>query len=211
MMRWIVVTLLAWSAVAAADVPKVSPISADQLPAGVTPKGDKLQWAMTFVDKNGTNYVLVSTHAESKNGGTVGPSNSSYLYVDPWVVPKGGKPRNLLPVRDFVVDCVMGDPSVKFHEDSFAVTDLDNNGVAELTFGYQLGDCASDVRPTTYKVMLIDNGTKYILRGKTRVKMGNHGETAGGDFTPDPVEAKWPPAFFTFVKNTWAKTVNAAE
>jgi len=122
-MRWTIVTCLVWSTVAAADPPTVSPVSADQLPEGVTARGDKLQWAMTFVDKNGANYVLVSTHEDTKNV----------------------------------------------------------------------------------------NGKKYIFRGTTRVKAGLHGETAGGDFTPDPVEAKWPPAFFAHVKETWAKTVNAAE
>jgi len=201
---------LAWSAVAAADPPTVTPVSASDLPAGVTARGDKLSWAMTFVDKNGANYVLVSTHEESKNGGPM-PKMSSFLYVDDWVVPKTGKPHNLLPVRDFVVDCAMGDPTAKFHDDTFSVTDLNHDGIAELTFGYQLGDCRSDVRPTTYKVLLIENGKMYIFRGKTRVKMGGNGETAGGDFTPDPVEAKWPAAFFAHVKDTWAKSVDAAE
>jgi hypothetical protein len=206
-MRWTIGAVIVWSATASADPPTVSPISADKLPAGVTAHGDKLEWAMTFVDKNGTNYVLVSTHTDSQPATPTYPgSTTNWLYVDPWVVPEGGKPRNLLPVRDFVADCVMGDPSVKFHEASFSVSDLDHDGFAELTFGYQLDDCASDVRPMTYKVLVIENGTKYILRGTTRVPAGNHGETMGGAFTPDPVEAKWPAAFLEHAKDIWAKT-----
>jgi hypothetical protein len=202
-MRWTIVMVTAWSAVASAEPPTVAPVSADQLPAGVTPHGDKLEWGMTFVDKNGANYVLVSEHMDTKHDGP-SPAITSWLYVDPWIVPKGGKPRDLLPVRDFVADCVMGDASVKFHDASFSVTDLDRDGIAELTFGYELGDCHSDARPTTYKVLLIANGTKYILRGTTRVRLD--GETQGGSFTPDPAEAKWPAAFLAHAKDTWAKT-----
>jgi hypothetical protein len=108
-----------------------------------------------------------------------------------------------LPVRDLVTDCEMGAVTAAFHDAAFAVTDLDHDGLAEITFGYELA-CRSDVSPATYKLLVIENGAKYILRGQTRIPAGDG--PAGGAFTADPAEAKWPAAFLAHAKDRWAKT-----
>jgi hypothetical protein len=204
---WLVAVLGLSSATAAADPTiETKSLNAVDLPRGVSARGDTFISAVSFVDKNGTNYVVLSSHASQKSVRDVGPSYSNYLYVDPWVVPARGKPRNLLAVRDMVVDCVMGDASARFHDDAFTVTDLNGNGIAEITFGYELANCRSDVRPATYKLLLLENGTKYILRGETRTP-GPDGKI-GGVFTPDPVAAKWPRVFLAHVEELWNRTAD---
>jgi hypothetical protein len=201
MLRTLVVVIaLASAAVASPLDPK--PVAPNELPKGVTARGT-ITAAYTFTDKNGANYVVFSATSSTKQT-QYAPSFTNWLYVEDWVVPAKGAPRNLLPVRDFVADCVMGDATAKFHDDAFTVTDLDHDGIAEITFGYELANCRSDVRPATYKLLLIANGAKYILRGETHIKEG--GGPTGGGFTPDPVEAKWPAAFLAHAKDIWSKT-----
>jgi hypothetical protein len=166
-----------------------APVKASELPKGVTVRGE-FQSGVTFVDKSGTNYLLFSKKA-------------AMLFVEDWVVPAKGPPRNLLPVRDFVDDCEMGGVSAIFHDAARTVTDLDGDGIAEVTFAYELA-CRSDVSPGTYKLLLLENGKKYILRGETVVDPGDG--AMGGAFTAEPREAKWPAAFLRHAKQLWSST-----
>ena len=177
----------------AAPKPTIVSVQASDLPEGVTVRGDFLR-GVKFTDKNGTNYVLFSKKAKVQ---------SASLFVEDWVVPKKGAPRNLLPVRDFVTTCEMGGVSALFHDAALSVTDLDEDGIAEVTFAYELA-CRSDVSPATYKLLLLENGKKYILRGETTVDPGDG--LMGGTFIADPVEAKWPAAFLRHAKELWANT-----
>lgn len=170
-----------------------SPVKATDLPKGVTVRGD-FQSGIKFTDKNGTNYLLFSKKSAVQ---------SAMLFVEDWVVPAKGAPRNLLPVRDFVEDCEMGGVSARFHDAARSVTDLDGDGIAEVTFAYELA-CRSDVSPGTYKLLLLENGTKRILRGETTVDPGDG--IMGGTFTAEPEESKWPAAFLRHAKQLWTST-----
>ena len=173
-----------------------TPVKATDLPAGVTVRGT-FQSGVTFKDKNGTNYVLFG-------GSTDTMKNSAMLFVEDWVVPAKGKPRNLLPVRDLVAPCEMGGVTAKFHDAAFAITDLDKDGIAEVTFAYELA-CRSDVSPATYKLLVLENGKKYILRGQTSIDAGDG--LMGGKFLSDPSDAKWPAGFLSHATKVWASTM----
>lgn len=175
---------------------KSTPVKAADLPAGVTVRGT-FQSGVTFTDKNGTNYVLFGSSSDTKK-------NSAMLFVEDWVVAPKKKPKNLLPVRDLVAPCEMGGVTAKFHDTAFAITDLDKDGIAEVTFAYELA-CRSDVSPATYKLLVLENGKKFILRGQTTVDAGDG--LMGGTFTPEPAEAKWPGAFLSHAKQVWASTM----
>lgn len=179
---------------------KTSAVKASDLPTGVTVRGELVR-GVTFTDKNGTNYLLFGRAFDKKK-------NSFALYVEDWVVPAKGAPKNLLPVRDFTeAGCPLG-PSAIFHDAATTVTDLDGDGIAEVTFAYQLA-CRSDVSPATYKLLVIENGTKLILRGQTTVDPGDG--VLGGAFKADPAEAKWPAAFLAHAKKTWTATTKDLE
>lgn len=174
---------------------KSAPVKASELPAGVTVRGT-FQSGVTFADKNGTNYLLFGRSTDTKK-------NSAMVFVEDWVVPAKGAPRNLLPVRDLVEPCEMGGVTATFHDAARTITDLDGDGIAEVTFAYELA-CRSDVSPATYKLLVLENGKKYILRGQTTVDPGDG--AIGGTFTAEPAEAKWPAAFLGHAKKLWAST-----
>ena len=174
---------------------KSTAVKAADLPPGVTVRGH-FESGLTFRDRNGTNYLLFGRSTDVKK-------NSAMLFVEDWVVPAKGAPRNLLPVRDFVAPCEMGGVTASFHDAARTITDLDGDGIAEVTFAYELS-CRSDVSPGTYKLLVLENGRKYILRGETTVDPGDG--VMGGTFTADPVESKWPAAFLRHAKKVWAAT-----
>ncbi|HEY6032869.1 MAG TPA: hypothetical protein VIV58_01380, partial [Kofleriaceae bacterium] len=146
-MRWPVLVLLSLVRVGFAEPAiKSTPVKASDLPAGVTVRGD-FQSGVKFTDKNGTNYLLFGRSADTKR-------NSAMVFVEDWVVPAKGAPRNLLPVRDLVEPCEMGGVTAAFHDAARAITDLDGDGIAEVTFAYELA-CRSDVSPATYKLLVL--------------------------------------------------------
>ena len=205
----VVTTVDAAAAAATAGTPKPLEVVAwdgKPLPAGVSARGTIPERAVMFVDRNGTNYVVFSSTETNKPGG--GPVMARQLFVDHWAVLANGKPRALLPARDQVSECEMGSVLAKFVAGAFGVTDLDHDGVAELTYGYQLA-CRSDVSPAVFKLLLVENGVKLILRGHTRIEAS--GDNPGGDFVPEPASATWPPEFFAHARALWNATADDLE
>jgi hypothetical protein len=97
----------------------------------------------------------------------------------------------------------MGATLAKFADKAFTVTDLDGDGFAEITYGYQLA-CRSDVSTATYKLLLAENGKKHILRGHTRIAHEELPEE--GTFTPEPDAKKWAKGFFDHAVEVWKAT-----
>ena len=124
-MRLYVLVLLSLVRVGFADSTiKSTPVKATDLPAGVTVRGE-FQSGVKFTDKNGTNYLLFGRSVDHKQ-------NSAMVFVEDWVVPAKGSPRNLLPVRDLVEPCEMGGVTATFHDAARAITDLDGDGITDL-------------------------------------------------------------------------------
>jgi hypothetical protein len=176
------------------------------LPAGVKATGS-LDQAWSFGDKNGINYVLFSSRSVTGGPGPDGdPTRGAWLYVDLWAVPAAGKPRLLRAVRDMALDCAYA-LTARFHDDAFGVTDLDRDGVAEVSFAYELG-CRSDVSANTFKVLVFENGTKYILRGTTRIQAGGG---PGGDFEAEPSEDRWPRGVYKRATELWQQSADDSD
>jgi len=75
----------------------------------------------------------------------------------------------LRKIYDFERDCQF-DLIIEFIENSITVTDLDNNNLGEITFAYKQS-CFSDVSPLGLKLIMLENGNKYIIRGTTEIDM----------------------------------------
>jgi hypothetical protein len=175
------------------------PVSVKQLPKGLkAPKN--FTSALGWADHNGDAYLIFSDVTDEHEEG----GNSRYLQVDFVVVPAGGKAKTLRTVKDKVEECEE-DLTAEFIDAATEVTDLDGDGAAEATFAYRVS-CKGDVSPDTIKVLTLENGDKYILRGDDFFDDGS-GKRKGGTFKPDPAPAKWPPPFLDHAKATWKKIV----
>jgi hypothetical protein len=189
---------VAGGASATSDV-KVSPmktLAEADVPKDIKVPG-KVVKAISFSDKNGENFVVFAKQTVKKKDQV----NSAYLTVEHVAHPDGVR-KSLRTVRDKDEDCDL-DQTLEFREGALSVTDLDNDGIGEVTFAYVVS-CKSDVSPDTLKLLMIENGDKYILRGSSRV------DGVGGEYKIDPSFNAGPPAFLEHAKKQWKK-VKAAE
>lgn len=85
-------------------------------------------------------------------------------------------------IKDFV-DCPEVDMVGKFLPKGLGVTDLDRDGVAEVTVPY-FTFCGGGVDPGVLKVILRQGGTKFALRGENEIRLKGQPQD-GGRYTPD--------------------------
>lgn len=116
--------------------------------------------ALQFEDKNGKNY-LVATTLQNRSDEWASKAILVQHYIE-----KSNKELVLLRQITDKEDHCEFDNDLQFLTESLRITDLDKNKIAEITFLYKLG-CRSDVSPIGLKLMVIENGNKAAIRGKT--------------------------------------------
>ncbi len=155
------------------------------------PRKGELQRVLSWTDKYGTNAVVFSRQKRGKTGGALVASHGRLEGDGSWTI-----------VREFkeVIDACEFDLILEPYLGEWSITDLDKDGLGEATFAWN-ADCVSDVSPTTYKMLMIEDGAKYTLRGHTRV-----GEF-GGEFKADPEFSNAPVGFQAHAEKAWAASV----
>jgi hypothetical protein len=109
-------------------------------------------------DSRGDN-VLLLTERRFRNGG-----KHSHLVALHYREDAFGEVHLVRRVQELDGPC--GDDLVSsFHRAPPIVTDLDADGLGEVTFGYFHGGCMTDVSPAFFKLFLLRDGDKYVLRG----------------------------------------------
>jgi hypothetical protein len=168
----------------------------------VTVKGRPIR-AVVFDDANGRNLVVLSRTSARGRPDTSsippGPTVTTRLYADHFAT-KAGRTRKLRAVRDGVIDC-WADTTAEFQRGTPKVTDLDGDRVGEVLFAYRLA-CRSDASPAEFKLLMLESGRKYIVRGETwslshpsqpRLKFGK----------PEPAWSRWPAPFASHAKRVY--------
>ena len=124
----------------------------------------KLVSALGWKDQNGDNLIILTqTDPVASKGENDG--NNQDLYAYHYANKNGAAYQLLRQIYDFVKDCPF-DIMLGHVANSLTVTDLDENGYAEVTFLYTNG-CRSDVSNDELKLMMLENGQKYAIRGTT--------------------------------------------
>jgi len=130
------------------------------------------------------------------------------LQVDLWsTITPGGVPHLVRTIKDAVMDCDL-DLTADYDEGALGVSDVDGDGVYELTFAYRLA-CRGDVSPATLKVVMLEQRDKYIIRGSDLVDVGE-GAPVGGERQLD-VALEESPRFRAHAEAVWAKIVATPE
>jgi len=157
-------------------------------------------FAKAWADTNGDNFILftekvIEHEPESEYGQT---SKSKYLYAYHFA-DKGDGFKLIRKIQDWEKEC-----DIVMHADfrlsTLRVTDLDQDAKAEVTFVYRLG-CNGDPTPVPMKLMILEDGDKYAIRGTTLVKMGPHRK--GGEMTIGENMKNAPKAFLEHAKKIW--------
>ncbi len=167
----LVVGCCIWNACAAQDAIQASDYPAQDLHVAIKYDGKPLV-VKTWDDANGANYLIVSRTndyerliKEVNETGT-----NSELYINHYVLTDAGDVKLLRKIYDFVHECQL-DLTLDFVKKSLTITDLDDDDIAEASFVYRLA-CRSDVSGSEQKLIMIENGEKYAIRGNASVIFG---------------------------------------
>jgi hypothetical protein len=116
----------------------------------------------------------------------------AYDYID-----SGANPTLLWRTTDFERACEF-DLVVRFVRRSLTVTDLDNDGVGEVTMLYVLM-CTGGYDGATLKLIMREGEAKYAIRGTTRLQ----DPYGGGEMKLDRSFDGAPPAFREHAVRRW--------
>ncbi len=166
---------------------------AGALPAGITARGQATHKEITYSDRAGVHFALFS-ETETLRG--------KQLFVDVWLVAPNARPVALPLVTDGIADC--GDQlTVAFHDAALDLTDLDHDGIAELTLAYEAG-CRREPRGNPYKLVTLAGAKLFTMSGHTRV---DRGSGPMGDFVPDAALAH-APELLAHARELWEQTAD---
>lgn len=106
-------------------------------------------------------------------------------------------------VRDFVNDCIVY-PELDLLA-PVSVTDLNNNGLAEIWMPYKLS-CRGDVSPSDMKIIMYEGKKKHAMRGSMTVPVtDSRGSFIGGDYKMDDAMKKSHPKIREHALKLWKK------
>ncbi|NRR30329.1 hypothetical protein HSX11_09015 [Oxalobacteraceae bacterium] len=162
-------------------MPRTPVDKAELVQLGLLPAG-KLVLALTTADTLGQHYLVLSQkHSQSEIDPDPGHDVKIDLLASYYSFGDGRWKRDWT-IEDGV-DCPIVDSNASFYPTAVTVTDLDQNGIAEITVAYKLF-CGGGVDPSVLKVILRQGKQKLAIRGQTLIKTRGQ-PSLGGEMTPD--------------------------
>lgn len=104
-------------------------------------------------------------------------------------------------VRDFV-DCPGLDAAADFFTSELSVTDINNDGTAEVTIPYKLF-CGGGVDSYTVKVILREGPLKLAIRGESEVRLPGQAPFGGGHQLDRPLLTQPYKLYREHLENVW--------
>jgi hypothetical protein len=160
----------------------------------------KLVHAARWTDSTGDNLVLLTKADLMQGNNASGEDQRSDALYAYHFISSGDSMRQTWRVYDFIKECPV-DIFLDFVGGSFAVSDLDKNGKAEVWIVYK-ASCQGDVSPVAMKIIMYEKDKKFSLRGTTRVQVSEKGY-AGGTFVFDEAFRGGPAVFRQNAERIW--------
>ncbi|BDU25274.1 hypothetical protein [Flavobacterium sp. GSB-24] len=184
----------------------VQKIDSTQFPSSIKYEGF-VKNAVRWKDKLGDNIVITTEtgyHINKKFEHEFEDSSDAELFAYHFII-SGNEVKQTWKVYDFIADCPV-DIVASFVKNTFQVTDLNNNGIAETWLMYKT-TCHGDVSPCDMKIIMYEENQKYAVRGESRVQVGvlDNGEKQfiGGEYKLDENFKKGPKVFKEFAQKLW--------
>lgn len=178
---------------------EITHLKVSQLPKNITYSGS-IKNAVRWTDSSGEHIVITTETGdlESKSGPSEGYKDAA-LYAYHFLV-FGDSVSQTWKVHDFIRECPL-DIEANFVKNTFQVTDLNNDGAAEVWLMY-IVTCTSDVSPVNMKIIMYQGTQKYAMRGHTKVEPSK-GHFMGGDYKFDKAFNEASSEFRDFAKKLW--------
>lgn len=180
-----------------------------KLPKGIQYEG-AVKKAVRWDDKDGDHIVILSETGIYVNNKFKheNEGGDAELFAYHFIVQHDSAVQ-AWRIYDFIADCPV-DIEASFIENSFKVTDLNNDGISEIWVMYKTV-CHGDVSPSDMKIIMYQRTQKFAIRGQNKVFDGTDEKGkkhySGGDYTIDKAFTEGPAAFLIFAKTMWKKNI----
>jgi hypothetical protein len=162
----------------------------------------KIQEFVKWTDGEGTHIAFSTlTNVQERENAEMGEfTKNRELFVHHFV-QSDGTFKNTWNITDYVRDCPV-DLTLSFVKKSLKVTDLDEDGIAEV-WSMHRSACRGDVSPSTLKLIMYEASAKYKLEGNAIVQLSET-DLEGGNIT-NTIGFKKGDAFFNHAQEFWKK------
>lgn len=181
------------------------PINISELPKDMKYEG-KIVNAIKWRDKLGENVVITTETGiyESKKFNHDNNGSDAEIFAYHYAVENNNF-KQTWRVYDYISDCPV-DIAAEFIDNTFQITDLDNNGIAEIWLMYIIV-CHGDVSPSDMKIIMYEGSKKFAIRGENKVMHGIDSDGnkmyIGGEYKIDKAFSEGPKVFLDFAKKLW--------
>ncbi|MCP9750416.1 hypothetical protein EGI32_05475 [Ferruginibacter sp. HRS2-29] len=179
--------------------PKITRVDVESLPQETRNRGKVLD-AARWTDDDGE-HTLVTTETGEITGAD--DTKSAGIFAFHYLL-KQNRQELTWKLNDAVKDCPV-DVEAGYVHNTFAVTDLDKNGKAEVWLMY-ITACHGDVSPANMKIIMYESGKKHAARGTNKVQVSEK-EFAGGEYNFDEIFKKSPKVFRQYADKLWQKNI----
>jgi hypothetical protein len=178
---------------------KLIKLDKNSIPKSIQYTGN-IKQAVRWTDNTGDNIVILTStdKTQSKNAPGDGYSDGA-LYAYHYLL-SGDSAKQTWKVYDYVKECPV-DMFFYFVEKTFAVTDLNKDGNAEVWIMYKVS-CQGDVSPIPMKIIMYQDNKKYTVRGTTRTKVSAN-DYIGGEYFFDEAFKNAPVEFRPYAEELW--------
>jgi hypothetical protein len=159
--------------------------------------------AVRYIDSEGE-HIIISTETGNVD---VKEEGNSYLKADLYAynyLINGNQQTLSWQMHDFTIVCPV-DTKAKYIPNTFAVTDLNKDGKAEVWLMYITG-CRGDVSSGSMKIIMHEGSKKYAIRGSSRVQIMDK-QYDGGEYTLDDAFKTAPTVFKQYALALWKKNL----
>jgi hypothetical protein len=158
--------------------------------------------AVSFKDSLGHNIVITTETGETQS--KVEPDSRDAALYAYHFYSKGDSIQTSWKINDYIKDCPV-DLKANYIKHTFAVTDLNEDGKAEVWLMYKTV-CHGDVSPSDMKIIMFEAGNKYAVRGTNKVKVSEN-DYMGGEYKFDDALKKAPQVFRQYAEQLWKKNI----
>ena len=201
LMRFSTFIILALTHISSYGQVKLTKVDSANLPQNLKYVGHIIN-AVKWTDSLGLNYVITTEtgriYSKVKDEEDL---FDAFLYAYHYVI-KNDNTKLIWKIYDYNKGCDL-DLDFYFIDNTFAVTDLDKNGIAEVWVMYK-NSCHGDVSPVPTKIIMYEGNKKYALRGETRVQVSAT-DYVGGNYSIDENFKKGKLAFRQYAEKLWTQ------
>lgn len=177
---------------------KIENVSYEQIPKSIDFRGTVVE-CLKWTDKLGDNLLIQSVSGHIPiNDEEDEDKWELYVYLFRKEVNETSY-KKIWKIYDYNL-CFGVDWYAGFIPHATTITDIDKNGIAEISIPYVL-ICRGGMDPGTMKIIMYEGDTKYAIRGETMISC-NSNNPYGGDYTlTDNLKEKL--AFRNFLIKRW--------